>query len=53
MAKEMGASVDAGRLEAASSCNATVSDRVRLTSLDEVDGDGEAWLRAAWERAGT
>lgn len=42
----------AGRLEAAGSWNAMVSHRVRLAGLDEVDGEVEAWLRTAWERAG-
>ena len=42
----------AGRLEASGSFNAMVSHRVRLTGLDEVDGEVEAWLRDAWERAG-
>lgn len=42
----------AGRLEASGSFNAMVSHRVRLTGLDEVDAEVEAWLRDAWERAG-
>ena len=41
----------AGRLEASGSFNAMVSHRVRLGGLDDVDGDVEAWLRDAWERA--
>lgn len=42
-----------GRLEASGSFNAMVSHRVRLGGLDEVDGEVEAWLRDAYERAGT
>ena len=53
MADEMGASADAGRLEAAGRFSAMVSHCVRRTRLDEVDGEVEAWLRAAYERAGT
>ncbi|HTU10834.1 MAG TPA: DUF5655 domain-containing protein [Allosphingosinicella sp.] len=41
----------AGRLEASGSFNAMVSHRVRIGGLDEVDGDVEAWLRDAYERA--
>lgn len=41
----------AGRLKASGSVKAMVSHRVRPTSLDEVDGEVEAWLRDAWERA--
>jgi hypothetical protein len=41
----------AGRLEASGSFNAMVSHRVRLGGLDEVDGEVEAWLRDAYERA--
>lgn len=52
MAEEKGAGVDAGRLEAVGSFSAMVSHRVSPTSLDEVDGAVEAWLRAAYERAG-
>lgn len=43
----------AGRLEASGSWNAMVSHRVRIASLDEVDGEVEAWLRDAYGRAGT
>lgn len=42
----------AGRLEASGSWNAMVSHRVRIASLDEVDGEVEAWLRDAYGRAG-
>ena len=42
----------AGRLEASGSFNAMVSHRVRLTGLDEVDGEVEAWLGDACGRAG-
>jgi hypothetical protein len=42
----------AGRLEAAGSWNAMVSHRVRIATLDEADGEVEAWLRDAYERAG-
>jgi len=42
----------AGRLEASGSWNAMVSHRVRIAGLDEVDGEVEAWLRDAHERAG-
>jgi hypothetical protein len=41
----------AGRLEAAGSWNSMVSHRVRLGSPEEVDGEVEAWIRRAWERA--
>ncbi len=41
----------AGRLEAAGSWNAMVTHRVRIGSAEEVDGEVEAWLRQAWERA--
>ena len=40
-----------GRLEASGSFNAMVSHRVRLSGLDEVDGEVETWLRHAYERA--
>lgn len=41
----------AGRLEASGSFNAMVSHRVRLSAPGEVDGEVEAWLRDAYERA--
>ena len=40
-----------GRLEPSGSFNAMVSHRVRLASVDEVDGAVEAWLREAYARA--
>lgn len=40
-----------GRLEASGSWNAMVSHRVRIASVDEVDGEVEAWLRTAYDRA--
>ena len=39
------------RLEPSGSFNAMVSHRVRVTAVDEVDGELIGWLRAAWERA--
>lgn len=41
-----------GRLEASGSFNAMVSHRVRVTALDEVDGELEGWLRRAYDAAG-
>lgn len=41
-----------GRLEASGSFNAMVSHRVRIAAPVEIDGEVEAWLRAAYERAG-
>ena len=42
----------AGRLEASGSFNAMVTHRVRLSTEADVDGEVEAWLRAAYDRAG-
>jgi hypothetical protein len=42
----------AGRLEPSGSWNAMVSHRVRLGSLAEVDAEVQAWLKAAYDRAG-
>ena len=42
----------AGRLGASGSFNAMVSHRVRIAHESEVDSEIEAWLRAAYERAG-
>jgi len=42
----------AGRLEASGSFNAMVTHRVRLGSVAEVDGEVEAWLKDAYDRAG-
>lgn len=42
----------AGRLEAAGSWNAMVSHRVRLASQADVDAEVQAWLKAAYDRAG-
>lgn len=39
----------AGRLEASGSWNAMVSHRVRIASVDDVDGEVTDWLRAAYE----
>ena len=41
-----------GRLEASGSFNAMVSHRVKLTSVDEVDAELIAWLKAAYDAAG-
>lgn len=40
-----------GRLEAAGSWNGMVTHRVRIASVEEVDGQVEAWLRQAWAAA--
>ena len=40
-----------GRLEAAGSWNGMVTHRVRIASVDEVDGEVEGWLRQAWAAA--
>ena len=42
----------AGRLEASGSFNAMVTHRVRLATTAEVDGEIEAWLKAAYDAAG-
>jgi hypothetical protein len=42
----------AGRLEASGSFNAMFTHRVKLTGLEEVDGEVEGWLRAAYDAAG-
>jgi hypothetical protein len=41
-----------GRLEASGSFNAMVSHRVKLASVDEVDAELIAWLKAAYEATG-
>jgi hypothetical protein len=40
------------RLESSGSFNAMVSHRVRLSSVEEVDGEVAAWLRQAYDAAG-
>jgi hypothetical protein len=40
-----------GRLEASGSFNTMVSHRVRLSALDEVDGELLAWLKQAYDQA--
>jgi len=42
----------AGRLEASGSFNAMVTHRVRTSSLDDIDADLKAWLKAAYDAAG-
>jgi hypothetical protein len=39
------------RLESAATFNALFSHRVRVRSVDDVDGELIGWLRRAWERA--
>jgi len=41
-----------GRFESAAGFNALFSHRVRVASLDQVDDELAAWLRAAYDRAG-
>ena len=41
-----------GRLEPSGSFNAMVTHRVRLATEADVDGEVEAWLKAAYDRAG-
>jgi hypothetical protein len=40
------------RLEAAATFNALFTHRVRVLSVEDVDGQLVGWLREAWERAG-
>jgi len=48
---KFGDRVPKGRLEAAGSWNSMVTHRVRLESVDEVDGELIGWLKAAYEEA--
>ena len=41
-----------GHLEASGSFNAMVTHRVRTSSLDDIDADLKAWLKAAYDAAG-
>ncbi|MEN0653143.1 MULTISPECIES: DUF5655 domain-containing protein [Hyphobacterium] len=48
----LGDAAPAGRLEASGSFNAMVSHRVRVERAEDLEGDLETWLRAAYDRAG-